>query len=570
MLNYHVGVIIVYSPQYLLQDEATPAEPTYKEMSLSKDMISPMDSLAAGSPGKGLGYFLQFDTPKSSQSRSRSRKRTVEKQKAARKSQSTPRKVPAIEKDIQPVAASKKPGSTSQSKRSGSSSPTRRRSSSLADSLTRFKELQALRQKLDSPITDLSDNMRIDKTGAATQLQCDSESQQLHKPDNHSPSPNTTEPSHIEVSGDPKALLRTNDGMTPNSLCQPYNILFSQSPQTLNDFNPSSHNSRCIKTPTDHPQLTKMDSVDHLIGSFQHRNYDCENDEHDANPTCDMLYVDHNDNKEDRFGASNSHWNTEQTSTPQNKPHVQEETTPILDSKDCKHNVSMSVTESDNTTHDTNIQGITNFLAECSSNFSSNKSQNGATNLKPRHEDVLCPGSISDKDSATADSASSLSPSQLIINVDAENLKQEVSNGGITMNTCSEVDTESDAFTEPDSIHHYSSVDINCKTTKNSEEIKSNAASPLLNNETVPVTNLHNISSDFQLNIRNNLGKGDAAFSAPIDHHHESAHHASSEEMFVDYSDIETASCNRESQEEGKSELSSEARLDLEVCEERL
>ena len=566
MLNYQDGVIIV-CPQYLLQDEATPAEPTYKEMSLSKDMISPMDSLSAGSPGKGLGYFLQFDTPKSSQSRSRSRKRTVEKQKAARKSQSTPRKLPAIEKDIQPVTASKKPGSTSKTRRSGSSSPTRRRSSSLADSLTRFKELQAMRQKLDSPTTDLSDNKDNGKTKSTNFLSFD-----------------TAVPSQIEVSGNTKALLGSNEGMTPYSLGQLYNTTSTQLQQTVNDFSPSSHNSICIKTPTeskpetDLPKLTTMDSENQLIAiqtspSFQHKNHDGENDQLEANPTCDTLYVDHNDNEEDLSLDSSSHQITELTSIPQNKPHIHEETTPNLSSKDCKLNALISDIESSKTNYDRNIQVIENFSADSakySTSFSSNETPNGATNPKTVKDDSFCPGSKSDKYSATADRASSHCPSPLSINISAENLVQELNYGGKTMNSCSEVETESDTYTGPDISHHNSSADICCKTTRNSEEIENYTASTLLNNETDPVTDLHNISSDFQLNIRNDLGKDDATFSAPIDHHHDSDHHTSSMELFVDGSDIEAECCNRESQEEGNSELNSEAHLDSEVCEKVL
>ena len=424
-----------------------------------------------------------------------------------------------------------------------------------------------MRQKLDSPTTDLSDNKDNDKTKSTNSLSFD-----------------TAVPSQIEVSDNTNALLGSNEGMTPYSLGQLYNTTSTQLQQTVNDFSPSSHNSICIKTPTeskpetDLPKLTTMDSEKQLIAiqtspSFQHKNHCGENDQLEADPTCDMLYVDHNDNEEDLSLDSSSHRNTELTSIPQNKPHIQEETTPNWSSKDCKLNALMSDIASSKTNYDRNIKDIENFSANSakySTSCSSNETPNGATNPKTVKDDSFCPGSKSDKYSATADRASSHCPSLLSINISAENLVQELSYGGKTMNSCSEVETESDTYTGPDISHHNSSADICCKTTRNSEEIENYTASLLLNNETDPVTNLHNISSDFQLNIRNDLGKDDATFSAPIDHHHDSDHHTSSMELFVDGSDIEAECCDRESQEEGNSKLNSEAHLDSEVCEKRL
>ena len=154
----------------------TPEDPSYKELSLAKDMISPHDSLAS-SPGKGLGYFLQFDTPRSCRSRTRKRTSDTPSGKAKlRKSKSTCSKLRLAE-DIGTVDTEEH---NSPRTRNRSESPTRRRSSSIAESLNRFKELQQKRQELISPPPDKENEAPVDndQTAETVAATCKSEQPQ--------------------------------------------------------------------------------------------------------------------------------------------------------------------------------------------------------------------------------------------------------------------------------------------------------------------------------------------------------------------------------------------------------
>lgn len=576
----------------VLQDYETPAEPTYKEMSLSKNMISPMDSLASSSPGKGLGYFLQFDTPKSSQSRSRSRKRTAEKQKAARKTQSTPRKMPAIEKETQSDKKNNKSTKPVLLKRAGSSSPTRRRSSSLAESLSRFKELQQLRQKLDTPTDDVfdSDENSIANNTPATQ-KCEDRPATLDSSfsDISSTTELTsvmTEPSQVVV-----PTVTTDQGTCGGEITP---IIYEQwaapihntaipaestGSKTKTDYNTETGHIDMNVPSEDVPEAkstilaekypvqspSEFDSLP--ISSFS----ESDSDTSHGNPAtpCHIISTDHNDNVNlpDLYPS-----NTEY------KIISKEHTTPRIQAEPLRFNLEDTIVDSDrdlDTQSDISDTGhpICTSIEQARSPLSSTGTK--FTPFAHHDEDDIVPCAVTLEYSQNEGhlpkySRDNDTDSQLVTDISispeepppvtahyVDNHAELVSECDNTMKICSEVETESDACTGPDSSHHNSAMDIH-ETTNRTED---GACSPLLilNNETTSKDSYN--SRPFQLHIHNDLAQ-DSPVSPNLSLLRQ-GQYASSVELFADGSSIDTDSCCTSPVHYGKGQVEDNSNVKL-------